>query len=163
MKKIKLILKIFSLYIITQLSYGFNAPTNNTLTLQLSNQSSHTLTYTDVRKTNIGNSFSVTPTVILPGGSAIVIGTATAYADLAGNLPFQDEQHYTHLLHIIDPRMINFKNPTFSIYNDKLISFVKFSSFTKNENQEINSIAYSDVTVVIRDTAHSATLSGKNG
>ncbi len=154
MKKIKGLITIFSLCIFTQLSYAFNAPTNETLTLRLINHSSKTLSYIGVRKTNVGNSFFVTPTVIFPGGAAIIVGTATPYTDLAANLPFQDETHYTHLLHISDPRMINLKQPIFSIYNDKLISFVTPASLSKNENQDIDSIAYSAATIVIENTAH---------
>jgi hypothetical protein len=154
MKKIKLLIAIFSLCLFTQWSYAFNAPTNDTLTLRLINHSSQTLTYTGVRKTNIGNVFFVTPTVIFPGGAAIIVGTTTPYTDLVANLSFQDKTHYTHLLHINDPRMINLKQPIFSIYNDKLISFVTPLSLSKNENQDIDSVAYSAATVVIENAVH---------
>jgi hypothetical protein len=154
MKKIKLLITIFSLYLFTERGYAFNAPTNDTLTLRLINHSSQTLTYAGIRKTNIGNLFFITPAVIFPGGAAIIVGTTTPYTDLVANLSFQDETHYTHLLHINDPRMINLKQPIFSIYNNKLISFVTPASLSKNENQDMDSIAYSAATIVIENTAH---------
>jgi hypothetical protein len=155
MKISKIIKFIYTLLIASQCCYAFNAPTNDTLTLRLINHSSKTLVYTGAKKINVGNSFFVTPTTILPGGAAIVVGVATPYTDLSANLPFQDETRYTHLLHIVDPRMITFKQPTFSIYNKNLISFVKPTSFVKNENQDPSSLAYSSTTVIIQDTATS--------
>ena len=47
--------------------------------------------------------------------------------------------------------MINLKKPVFSINNENLVSFVKPSSFEKNEDQSPASIAYSSATVVIED------------
>ncbi len=138
-----------SLYIMTCSSFAFITPTNSTLTLRLVNHSTETLTYAGVTKTNLGNDFSIIPKVILPGGAATIIATTTPYVDLVGKLHFRDTKNFTHLLNIDDPRMINLKQPVFSIHNNNLISFVKPSSFTKNENQSPDAIAYSSATVVI--------------
>src|SRR5579862_5169477 len=150
MKLIKTI-AFCSLCIITSACFAFSAPTNSTLTLQLINHSTETLIYTGTTKTNLGNAFFIMPKVILPGGAATIVGTTTPYVDLVGKMRFRDTKHYTHLLNIVDPRMIAFKAPVFSIHNENLISFVKPSSFAKNENQDPSSIAYSAATVVIED------------
>jgi hypothetical protein len=142
----------FSFFLISQLGFAFNSPTNSILTLRLVNDSTETLIYEGVTETNLGNSFVITPKVILPGGAATITGITTPYTDLAGKMSFRDNKNYTHLLHIIDPRMINFKEPIFSIYNENLISFVKPSSFKKNEIQSPDSIAYSSATVVIEES-----------
>lgn len=149
MKIITVILFFCSVYILPHLCFAFNAPTNSTLTLRLVNNSSETLTYAGVTKTNLGNSFFVTPKIILPGGAATILGITTPYADLVGKIRFRDTKNYNHLLHIVDPRMINFKRPLFSICNENLISFVKPSSFIKNANEDPSSIAYSSATVII--------------
>jgi hypothetical protein len=133
--------------------FAFNVPTNSILTLRLVNHSNETLTYAGVTKTNLGNSFFVIPKTILPGGAATITGITTPYADLVGKIRFRDTKNYNHLLHIIDPRMINFKQPLFSIHNENLISFVKPSSFAKNTNQDPTSIAYSSATVIIEKNA----------
>jgi hypothetical protein len=151
MKLFKIVIIFYSLYIISSLNYAFNIPTNNRLVLRLINHSTKTLAYAGVAKMNVGNTFFISPNVIFPGGAATIIGTATPYADLAGKIYFHDNTNYNHLLYIIDPRMINFKKPTFSIQNEKLISFVKPASFIKNENQSPSSIAYTSTTVTIED------------
>jgi hypothetical protein len=134
--------------------FAFIAPTNSTLTLRLINNSTETLTYTGISKTNLGNSFTIMPRVILPGGAATIVGVTTPYVDLVGKMRFRDTKNFTHLLNIVDPRMINIKQPVFSIHNENLISFVKPASFTKNENQSPGSIAYSSATVVIEKGIH---------
>jgi len=154
MKIIKIMLFFCSFCILPHLCFAFNAPTNSTLTLRLVNNSTETLTYAGVTKTNLGNSFFVTPKIILPGGAATIVGITTPYMDLVGKIRFRDTKNYNHLFHIMDPRMINFKQPIFSIYNENLISFVKPSSFIKNENQGPSSIAYSSATVIIEGGIH---------
>ena len=149
MNLIKTLILFCSLCIMTCSCFAFNIPTNSTLTLRVVNHSTETLTFAGVTKSNLGNSFSIMPRVILPGGAATIIATTTPYVDLVGKLHFRDTKNFTHLLNIDDPRMINLKQPVFSIHNDNLISFVKPSSFAKNENQSPSAIAYSSATVVI--------------
>lgn len=151
MKTTKAILFFCNLCILSHLCFAFNAPTNSTLTLRLVNNSTETLTYAGITKTNLGNSFFVTPKIIFPGGAATIVGITTPYADLVGKIRFRDNKNYNHLFHIMDPRMIHFQQPVFSIYNENLISFVKPSSFIKNENQDPSSIAYPSATVIIED------------
>lgn len=140
---------ICSLYFMASTSFAFITPANSTLTLRLVNHSTETLTFTGVTQSNLGNNFTIMPKVILPGGAATIIGTTTPYVDLVGKLRFRDTKKFSHLLNIDDPRMINLKQPLFSIHNDNLISFVKPSSFTKNENESPEAIAYSSATIVI--------------
>lgn len=149
--KLKTVVYSCSLYLLTNACFAFIAPTNSTLTLRLINKSSETLTFTGVSKTNLGNNFTIMPRVILPGGAATIVGTTTPYVDLVGKLRFRDTKNFSHLLNINDPRMINFKQPLFSIHNDNLISFVKPSSFVKNENQSPDAIAYPSATVVVEN------------
>lgn len=154
MKIIKIILFFCSFYFLPPVCLAFNAPTNSTLTLRLVNHSAETLTYAGITKINLGNSFFVTPKTILPGGAATIVGITTPYVDLVGKIRFRDTKNYNHLFRIVDPRMINFKQPIFSIYNENLISFVKPSSFIKNANQDPSSIAYSSATVIIEEGIH---------
>lgn len=151
MKTIRMLIAFASFCIAAHCGFAFNAPTHSTLTLRLVNHSTETLTYAGISKTNLGNSFFVTPKVILPGGAATIVGITTPYTDLIGQMHFRDNKNYSHLLYISDPRMINFKQPIFSIYNENLISFVKPASFIKNENQDPSSVAYSSATIVIEN------------
>lgn len=151
MNLLKMLIYTCSLYLMTSTCFAFIAPTNSTLTLTVINNSAETLTFAGVSKTNLGNHFTIMPQVILPGGAATIIGTTTPYVDLIGKLRFRDTKNYNHLLNINDPLMINLKQPVFSIHNENLISFVKPSSFTKNENQSPGAIAYSSATVKIEN------------
>ncbi len=151
MKIINMFVSFCSLFIVACSCFAFSAPTNSTLTLTLVNRSAETLTYAGITKTNLGNSFSITPQIIYPGGAATIVGTTTPYNDLVGKIRFRDTKKYNHILHINDPRMINFKQPVFSINNKNLISFVRPSAFVKNTNQNPSSIAYPSATVVIEE------------
>ncbi len=151
MKTIKMLAAFCSLYIMTCSCFAFAAPTNSTLTLQVVNHSTETLTFAGVSKTNLGNSFFVMQKVILPGGATTIIGTTTPYVDLVGKIRFRDTKNYMHLLNIVDPRMIDIKQPLFSIHNENLISFVKPSSFAKNQNQDPNSIAYPSAIITVEN------------
>lgn len=140
-----------SLYIMTSCCFALTSPVNSTLTLRLINNSTETLTYTGVTHSNLGNSFVVIPQTILPGGAATIIGTTTPYVDLVANIRFRDTKKYNHLLHIVDPHMMDIKRPVFAINNQNLVSFVRPSSFTKNENEDMNSIAYPTATITIEN------------
>jgi hypothetical protein len=151
MKYLKRWLILFYFYSTLSVSYTFNIPANQTLVLRLINHSTRILTYAGVAKMNLGNFFFVTPKIVMPGGAATIVGITSPYTDLAGKVYFHDDTNYNHLLHIVDPRMINFKRPVFSINNENLISFVKPKSFTQNENQSPGSIAYTAATIVVEN------------
>lgn len=96
------------------------------LILSLINKSNETLYYTGVTDSNEENSFLVSPKIVLPGGK-ITITSVTYnlnYADLSGNLHFQDMLGRDHSYHLSDPQQMHYKQTVFLMGNGRNISLM---------------------------------------
>lgn len=115
-----------------RITYAFAEDSPSHLLLVLMNDSSKTLNYMGVRNANPGNIFSIMPTEIPPLGVAMITGTlSTPYFDLIGNLLFKDSTPNGNIFSIIDHRLFYAGEPTFSMRNDRFISFVTSKSLFK--------------------------------
>lgn len=150
MRLLTLLIIFFYLCFPLQITYAFTDGSPSNLFLLLMNNSSKTLNYMGVRNANPGNIFSIMPTEIPPLGVAMITGTlSTPYFDLIGNLLFKDSTPNGNIFSIIDHRLFYAGEPTFSMRNDRFISFVTSKTF--NKMGDPRALSYTAATVVIED------------
>lgn len=123
----------------------------HTLTLTIINKTTDTLSYLGVKSMNPSNSFSVTPTDILPGGAATVTGTTTTYYDMAAQLRFKDNTGNVNLLSIKNHHHINYDQPNFSMHNESYISFMDAKRLNRDESAD--ALMSNTATVIIQNKA----------
>lgn len=149
MKLIKLFLAFLCLYTTSQATFALDSKEAYTLRLTIINHSKHTLSYTGVTGTRLGNTFTINATDILPGGTAIVTGMTSSLQDLVGTLHFRDSTGNGDLFKIVDNRESHMSQPIFTIDNDRFVSFIK--SYTFNNNTDPHALSIMNAEIEIED------------
>ena len=105
--------------------YADNLPNLKT-TLTLVNESHETLVYTGFNNTNPETLFIVSPKVVLPGATVTItsISNDMNFADLSGDIHFQDNLGKDHLLHVTDPQQVHYTKPNFLMGDPKTLARV---------------------------------------
>lgn len=123
------------------------AVTPSLLVLKINNHANETLTFAGITGANPCNHFTISTNDILPGGSAIIMGSTTPYYDLIGKIKFKDAAGNTNLLSIVDQRQIHLGQSVFSMHNEHFISFVTEQVFNANETPSSLSYKYVELEI----------------